>query len=121
MGVMQIFKGNIFANKLTLRSQNALTAGTTQTIAGGTPLKYGINRVTTVTNSGDAVTLPAAKTGSVVIVFNKGGGNAMGVYPALVTDIINALTAGNPYSVATVKGVLFACSTDGQWDTILTA
>lgn len=121
MGVMQIFKGNIFANKLTLRSQSGLTAGTTQSIAGGTPLVYGVNRVATVANSGDACTLPPAKRGSLCVVFNKGGGNAVGVYPALSTTVINAITAGNPYSVASTKGVLFACSEDGQWDTILTA
>lgn len=121
MGVMQIFKGNIFANKLTLRAQSSLTAGTTQSIAGGTKLVNGINRVTTVTTGGDALTLPPAKAGSMVVVFNKGGGNAMGVYPAVAADIINAISAGSPYSVAATKGVLFACSVDGQWDTVLTA
>ena len=121
MGVMQLFKGNIFANKLTLRAQGSLTAGSTQSIAGGVKLVNGINRVTTVTSGGDACTLPAAKAGAWCLVFNKGGGNAMGVYPALSTDIINALSAGDPYSTAATKGVLFACSVDGQWDTILTA
>lgn len=121
MGVMQIFKGIIFANSLLRNAQNALTAGTTQTIAGGTKLVNGINRVTTVTSAGDALTLPAAKRGASVIVFNKGAGNAMGVYPGLSTDAINAIAAGSPYSVASTKGVLFACAVDGTWDTLLTA
>ena len=98
-----------------------ITASTTQTIAGAYQLTKAINRVSTSATGGNSVKLPAAKAGTTVIVFNKAAANAVGVYPQASTDIINALTAGNPYSLAVTKGAMFVCAVDGQWDTILTA
>lgn len=102
-------------------SVSGITAGTTQTIAGGTPITKKITRVTTVANAGDCVTLPQAYAGDERIVMNKGGGNSMGVFPYNSTDKINALSAGAVFAVASTKVVHFICAVDGTWDTILTA
>ena len=100
--------------------ENNITASTTQSIAGAYQLTKAINRISTSATAGNAVKLPAAKAGTTVIVFNKAASNAVGVYPQSATDNINA-TTGSVYSLAATKGVMFACSVDGQWDTILTA
>lgn len=99
---------------------NALTAGTTQTIAGGTAITKTMSRFTTVANSGDAATLPAATVGERRYVFNKGA-NSLNVFPNASTEVINALSAGAAYALAATKGVLFCCMVAGTWDTILTA
>lgn len=101
--------------------ENAITASTTQTIAGAYQLTKAISRVTTSATAGNAVKLPAAKAGTTVIVFNKAAANAVGVYPQAAADVINALSAGAAYSLAATKGAIFVCAVDGQWDTILTA
>jgi hypothetical protein len=102
-------------------SANAVTAGTTQTIAGGTAITKRATRVTTVANSGDAVTLPLAYAGDRRTVMNKGGGNSLNVFPGVSTDKINALSAGAAYALASTKVVEFICAVDGTWDTLLTA
>jgi hypothetical protein len=99
---------------------NALTAGTTQTIAGGTPITKTVSRFTTVANSGDAATLPLAKAGDRRIVMNKGA-NSLNVFPYNSTDKVNALSPGAAYALAATKVVEFICAVDGTWDTLLTA
>jgi hypothetical protein len=101
--------------------ESGITASTTQSIAGAYQLTKAINRISTSATAGNAVKLPAAKAGTTVIVFNKAAANAVGVYPQSTADSINAITSNGPYSVAVTKGVVFVCSVDGQWDTILTA
>ena len=100
---------------------NAVTAGTTQTIAGGTAITKRITRVTTVANAGDAVTLPRAYAGDRRTVMNKGGGNSLNVFPGVSTDKVNALSTGAAYALASTKVVEFICAVDGTWDTLLTA
>ncbi len=101
-------------------SANALTAGTTQTIAGGYAINKTVSRFTTVANSGDAATLPTAKAGDRRIVMNKGA-NSMNVFPYSASEKINALSSGAAYSLASTKVVEFICAVDGTWDTLLTA
>lgn len=105
----------------TASSVSGITAGTTQTIAGGYQIIRSVTRVTTVANAGNCVTLPLAKAGDRRIVMNKGGGNSMGVFPGQSSDIINALSAGAVFAVASTKVVEFICAVDGTWDTLLTA
>lgn len=90
-----------------------LTAGTTQTQAGGTALKYGLNEVTSVANASDALTMPEAKKGSGVIIANDGG-NAANLFPAS-GDTINDAAQDAAVSVADNTLSLYFCATDGQW------
>jgi hypothetical protein len=104
------------------RALSGLTASTTQTQAGALLLDLGsdIHRVTTVGSAADAVRLPKAVNGRVLVVVNAAAANAMGVFPDK-GDAINALAADAVYSVAANKAVLFVCAVDGTWNTILTA
>jgi len=63
-----------------------LTAGTTQTQAGGLDLAAQINEVSTVANSGDTVVLPTAVAGDTCIVVNNGA-NDMNIFPAVSDDL----------------------------------
>jgi hypothetical protein len=105
----------------TASAISGITAGTTQTIAGGYQITRTVTRVTTVTTGGDCVTLPLAKAGDRRVVMNKGGGNSMGVFPGQAADKINALSNGAVFAVASTKVVEFICAVDGTWDTLLTA
>ena len=67
-------------NTWLLGVTNGITAGTTQTIAGATALTKGINRVSTVANTGDAVALPTAVAGLEILIINDGA-NTMKVFP----------------------------------------
>lgn len=100
---------------------NAITAGTTQTIAGGTAITKTYNRVTTVANANDCVTLPVAYAGDRRVIMNKGGGNSLNIFPANSSDKINALSGGAAYALASTKVVYLFCVVDGTWDTLLTA
>ena len=67
-------------NTWLLGVTNGITAGTTQTISGATALTKGINRVSTVANTGDAVALPTAVAGLEILIINDGA-NTMKVFP----------------------------------------
>ena len=99
---------------------SGVVASTTQTIAGGTPILHAITRVTTVANSGDAVTLPLATDGDRRIVMNKGGGNSLKVFPAVSSHRINALSLGAAYELPSEGVAEFICAEYGTWDTTLT-
>jgi len=121
-GTVSLFQDQVFKpGFIDLSATDGLTAGATQTIAGGTALIYQLNRFTTVTSSGDAATLPLAKQGRWRVVTNVSGSNAMAIFPANATDQINAVTAGSSYSLSDTKTVIFFCMVDGIWNTVLTA
>jgi hypothetical protein len=105
-----------------IRALSGMTASTTQTQAGALQLDPGtdIHRVTTVGSAADAVKLPKAVNGRLVIVTNAAAANSMGVFPA-PTDKVNALAADAVYALAANKTALFVCAVDGTWNTILTA
>ena len=102
-------------------SISGVTAGATQTIAGGYQITRTVTSVSTVGTAGDAVTLPVALAGDRRVVMNKGGGNSLNVFPGNGTDKINVLSAGAAYALASTKVVEFICAVDGTWDTLLTA
>jgi hypothetical protein len=106
----------------TVSYTEGITAGTTQTQAGGTPITTALNRVTTA-NTNDGVTLPVSAPGMQVTVINASA-NTIKVYPnagGTGTEQINAVGANAAYTIATVKSVSFYCTLAGQWHTILTA
>lgn len=115
------FTGTVtLPNAVVNTATNAISASATQTQVAATAMTTTINRVTVVATAGDAVKLPAATAGKVVIVKNADAADAAGVFPAS-GDAINALSANAVYSLAALKGVLFFCAVAGTWDTILTA
>lgn len=87
---------------------NALTASTTQTRVGGLALTKAVNRVTTVANSGDAVTLPALAAGQSVIVINDGA-NPAKVFPNGASDTIDGGAGGAAVTLTNAKKAEFIC------------
>lgn len=93
---------------------NTLTASTTQTLAGGKALIYGLNRATTVANAGDAFTLPAAVVGQEVILFNAGA-NACAVFPDASGSTIDGGTAGASVTLTNALRCRYICIAAGTW------
>lgn len=79
-----------------------------------------INRVTTVGTAADSVKLPVSVAGMAITVINADPANAMNVY-GQTGDVINALTANTPISVASNKTITFFCAVAGTWNSLLTA
>lgn len=107
----------------TQSSTDSITAHATPAQATATPLTSVINRVVTIVTTGDAVALPASASGMSIVVINAHASNAVAVFTANSpgTDVINALTASQSFSVAATKTCTFWCATTGQWHTQLTA
>ena len=96
-------------NFMTGTSQFAtgLTAGTTQTQAGGLALTSIINDVTTVANANDTVVLPTAAADDRITVYNNGA-NVMRIYPAVSDNLgegVDTFTTIDPgeFGVFTAK------------------
>jgi hypothetical protein len=98
---------------------NAITAhvGSSQG-DGAITTKYA--RVTTSANPDDAVTLPAAVAGKMMVVNNSAAANAIDVFPA-TNGYINALAQNAAFNLAANKTAAFFCMVDGTWVSILTA
>lgn len=110
--VMQRFLGGLSALSITVKNLTVtgsmsntspgsgaesvvlgLTASTTHTIVGGTPLTAVVNQLSTVANSGDAVTLAAMSIGQHQDIYNDGAHPA-GVYPSASGIAIDGGSAG---------------------------
>lgn len=97
----------------------SFTNGITARAGGGqgsaTALTSMINRVTTVASPNDSVALPAAVSGLMITVINKGA-NAMQVFGA-GTDTINGVAAATGISQPPNSVALYTCSLSGAWET----
>lgn len=82
------------------RSTSANLAPTGSTLATALVLPADLNVVTTTAN-GSALKLTANGIGSEILVINMGG-NQASVYPPTTGSIINALSAGSPFLMATL-------------------
>ncbi len=72
-----------------------LTAGTTQTQAGGLALTADVNEVSTCANADDTVVLPTAVAGMRITIINNGA-NRLQIFPASSDDLGNGVdTAGH--------------------------
>jgi hypothetical protein len=101
------------ANGMGNNVNGALTASTTQTQAGGTLLTYGINSVLNA-NGSDAVTMPKAASGTILILVNHTG-QTIQLFPA-VGDTINAAAINAAVTVATATTSIYICSAgSAQW------
>lgn len=84
-----------------------LTAGTTQTQAGGLALTDRVSNVTTVANDNDAVTLKTTAEGVVQIVYNNGA-NILQVFPAGDDDLgegVDLSTTIDPGEIGSFTGI----------------
>ena len=93
-----------------------ITAAVASTQAGGVPIQSAFNRVATVANAGDSVTLPVAVPGASLVITN-GSATSMDVFPA-VDGIINALSADAAFAMAGGVTAMFVCTLAGRWNTI---
>lgn len=94
----------------------AITASTTHTQAGATPITAQMNSVTTA-NASDAVVLPASKVGLVIEITNVST-NA-GVVYGNGSDTINGTAGATGVAYAASKTLTCRCYTAGAWVTTL--
>jgi hypothetical protein len=102
---------NVGGNQMTVYglqtlSNGSITASTTHTQAGATPITTMFSRVVTA-NSGDGVRLPPAQPGCDLMVLNVSG-NPINVYGSN-QDQIDGNGAGNPVSQMNNGVVLYTC------------
>lgn len=95
---------------------NGLTALAGGAQAGATQLELGLNRIVTVVTAGDSCLLPPATPGAIVVVINSNVTNAVNVFAAGSTDVINALANATALSVAAAATTLFFCVALGHWN-----
>ena len=100
------------ARLAAINTYDGLTASTTQTQAGGLVLRHGISSVTSA-NASDAVTLPKATPGVLLIIANSSG-QTIQLFPFL-GDKINVAAINAAVSVATATTSFYACSVALQW------
>lgn len=90
-----------------------ITASTTQTQGEGA-LTAGVNEVSTVANTNDTVTLPAAVTGREVKIFNNGA-NTLQIFPTS-GDAINTLAVDASTTAATGDNIIFVAFNATTWE-----
>ena len=79
-----------------------------------TALTSDINRITTVTTSGDSVKLPAATAGKSVIIINDGS-NSTDIFPAS-GESIDSLATNAAFPLSTITRIsTFVCAVAGLW------
>lgn len=101
---------------------NSIAAGVTAAAGssqGDGAITTLITQISACGTAGDAVTLPAAKAGAVIIVMNDGVESA-DVFPATGDDI-NELGANVQYPLPANKNAMFIAHDTTHWSVILTA
>lgn len=108
-------------NFATVSYQSNLTAGTTQTAAGGLRIAAAIAEFDTVAHNGDAATLPAAQPGMSITVINNGA-NSLAVFA--LTQALGGQAGGdtiNGSASLSITGppaiTIFFCTKVGAWIT----
>ncbi|MCH8991694.1 MAG: hypothetical protein IIA44_08105 [Acidobacteria bacterium] len=97
------------------RTAAGLTAGTTQTQAGGFVLVAEVNEVSTVANVNDTVVLPAAAPGLRIVIINNGA-NTLRIYPASGDDLGQGVDTFT--SLAAGSNVVFVAYDATTWEII---
>ena len=104
------------AGLLTGPVANGLTAGTTHSLAGATPLTGQVNILATVANASDAAALPvanAAAIGTAVVVVNNGA-HAAAIWPQ-ASDAIDGGSAGAAVTLTNPHRAIFYCAAVNVW------
>lgn len=114
----QLIDGN-WANGLANGGNNSFTnalvahAGGTKAAALQIAAALKIVFFATVATDHDSALLPAAKTRSIVMVYN-GGAHILDLY-GKGTDTINASATATAYSLNAGQSAIFFCGLDGSW------
>jgi fibronectin-binding autotransporter adhesin len=120
-GIMARFLGAVKIGRLYLSHRKALTAGTTQSVAGATLLDRVINNVTTVGTTGDAVKLPPIVESAFLIVSNAGA-NSMTIYSNEGASVsINGTSGATGVALASGSTAFFVATDATHWKGILAA
>lgn len=107
------------ATAVVFNSVNAGVTANTNSTQGDNPITKMITQISVCANGGDAVTLPTAVAGAIIIVLNDGA-EAADVFPAS-GDNINEAGANTAYSLAVNKNAMFIAHDTTHWSVILTA
>jgi hypothetical protein len=115
-GFTQRFKGKIVGAYVNAQAMNyvvspALTASTTQTRIGGTPLPALLNYIATCATAGNAVTLKPMVPGDFQVVMNRAATNAASVFPNSAAVGIDAGAAGAAATLSAGNRAIFWCLT----------
>lgn len=111
--------GGVSVGDHLLMGVNAGVTANTGSAQGGDAQTKGIVQISISANAGDAITLPTAVAGLIVMVANDGA-NSADVFPA-ASDDINEAGANVAYALAADKNALFFAHDATNWSTILTA
>lgn len=99
---------------------NAITASTTQTLAGALALTTAWNVVSTVGTANDAVKLPAAGTanvGQVVWVINNGA-SALAIFPTESATAIDTHATATAATLTTLHRAAFLQNSASTWSSV---
>ena len=97
----------------------AVTAGTTQTLAGATPLKTSVSVVNAAT-ANDGVALPAATgSGAIRLVITVGSTATPKIWPQVGDKIDAAATSAAVTLTAANRSAIFVDVAAGQWRSFL--
>ncbi|RJP48713.1 MAG: hypothetical protein C4586_08320 [Anaerolineaceae bacterium] len=115
--------GNVYVNTGSITSCTFTSAetGTTATLAAtGNSLATAadITADTTVVTGADgtkAVSLPVPAVNKIVMVINSNASNALPVYPDAAGTQINALGAGNAFTITAGQMAIFVCRSATLW------
>lgn len=104
-----------FVHMTAVTTATGLTAGTTQTQAGGTPITAVFTRVSTTAVANDGVRLPKALAGNVLRIRNAGAEN-LKIWPA-DGEKCNTGTAdaADATVLATTATRTYVCFAEGDW------
>lgn len=114
--------GNILASPsitglATVSVQDAITASTTQTLAGATKLTGAVCNITTVATAGDAVGLAPASASTIgqqQHLFNNGA-SAASVFPGEAGTKVDGGSAGAAVTLTNAKNAQFVQNTATSW------
>jgi len=116
-----IAAGSLFSGIQLESIANALTASTTQTLAGALPLTASLNVVSTVGTAGDAVKLPPVAINSgyaqVVAIVNNGA-SALSIFPYESATAIDTHSAAAAGTLTTLHRAFFLQNTASTWVSI---
>ena len=88
----------------------------TGSVQGNNPITTEFYEISVCANAGDAVTLPTAKAGQLVIIVNNGA-NSADVFPAS-GDKIDGGSTNAAFALAAGANALFICQDATDWDTL---
>lgn len=109
---------NVAISGALVQAAASITASTTHSIAGATPLAA-ISLVNAA-NANDAVKLPIATKGLTYCVITVGSTATPNVYPGQSADTIDGGSAGASVTLlAAHRGAYFICAVAGNWTSTL--